>query len=290
MNFDSESVCSDLKSIGLGERPDLLSQLTSKSFRGAIVVDGDALELGSKLVNLAARFSVAPISGFYVGAVAIGESGRMYLGANMEFSGVPLSASLHAEQSAVLNAWFGGESRIDHIFVSAPPCGHCRQFMSELPGAGGLQISFEDKAHSLASLLPYAFDGLENGDQSLFRCPEYGLEPIFPDQPKLAKLAIQAARMSYTPYSNSPEGVAIECVNGSTFTGRTAESAAFNPTISAAVCALNQRNFSHSRTDAINGAVHAKIPTSIVGQRDLTKSLLRRISNVEVQAVAMEMA
>ena len=51
----------------------------------------------------------SPHSNFYVGAIAVGDSGNFYFGANMEFVGVPLSASIHAEQSAVMNAWIHGE-------------------------------------------------------------------------------------------------------------------------------------------------------------------------------------
>lgn len=267
-----------------------MEQVNSLNFRGCLTdVKITSPQEADELMYLATKFSDAPISGFHVGAVAVGVSGRLYLGANMEFSGVPLSVSLHAEQSAILNAWSHGEKAIDELFVSAAPCGHCRQFLWELPNSSELKVSFGAEQYRLSNLLPHAFDALTNNGQTLLDCPIYALEHIFPDQPKLACQAILAARESYTPYSNAPEGVAIECVDGSIFTGRTAESAAFNPTVSAVVSALNQRNFSQSRSEAITAVVHAKIPTSINGQRDLTKSLMRRISNVEVQAVAIEM-
>ena len=83
-------------------RVQLISELNESEFSGKINSVSPAR--ASDLLDLATCFSVAPISGFYVGAIAVGKSGKLYLGANMEFKGVPLSASLHAEQSAIFNA------------------------------------------------------------------------------------------------------------------------------------------------------------------------------------------
>ncbi|MGJ8640169.1 MAG: cytidine deaminase [Opitutaceae bacterium] len=291
MSFDIRFAQRYSKRFELGNETAILDQVSDKEFRGCITgYESLSQATAPKLLKLAAGFSEAPVSGFHVGAVAIGGTGRLYLGANMEFVGVPLSTSLHAEQSAVLNAWFHGETRIESIVVTAAPCGHCRQFMWELPDAPKMQVRFCGETHSLDALLPSAFNDLDTDGQTLLESRAFKLEPIFSDQTDLAKQAIRAASYSYTPYSKSPEGVSIECVDGNIFTGRTAESAAFNPTVTAIVCALNQRNFSHSRRDAISAVVHAKMPTSIVGQRDLTKSLIGRISNVTVQAVAIEMS
>jgi hypothetical protein len=73
------------------------------------------------LLPLAAACSVAPISRFFVGAIACGLSGTWYFGANMEFAGQGLFHSVHAEQSAISNAWLGGETGISEITVNYTP-------------------------------------------------------------------------------------------------------------------------------------------------------------------------
>lgn len=289
MTFDIGSPEMSLERFGLSNEPSVVEQLNAKTFRGCIEqYEGEPVEAAQKLLSLAAGFSVAPISGFHVGAVAIGVSGKLYLGANMEFVGVPLSASLHAEQSAVLVARVHGEKQIEHIIISAAPCGHCRQFLCELPEAGGIQLHFEGRSMSLSELLPDAF-GLEAaGSGDLFDRASVSLESAQPITSDLARSAVQAAEEGYTPYTQSPEGVAIECVNGVTFLGRSAESAAFNPSVPAVVDALNQRNFSHSRTDQIHVCAHARLATSLSAQSDFTHSLLRRITNAKVQSIILE--
>lgn len=46
------------------------------------------VQLGLALLPVAACYSHTPISEFHVGAIAIGESGDFYFGANQEFKGV----------------------------------------------------------------------------------------------------------------------------------------------------------------------------------------------------------
>ena len=279
----------DLERFGLEDLPTVAAQVRDAGFSGCMSdYQGESVEMAKRLLRLAAGFSVAPISGFQVGAVAVGQSGKLYLGANMEFIGVPLSSSLHAEQSAVLNAWYHGEERIESLVVSAAPCGHCRQFLWELPGAFELQVLFEDKVYELANLLPDAFGSGRSLGHSLLDGSAYTLESIRPAGSELSKQAIDAAKRSYTPYTQAPEGIALGCVDGKSFIGRTAESIAFNPTVPAIVSALNRRNFSHSRKDAIAAVAHAKLATSLGSQLDFTRSLIKRISNLKIGSIALE--
>ena len=53
------------------------------------------------LLPWAVAFAGAPVSRFRVGAVALGRSGALYAGANLELTALPLAASVHAEQAAV---------------------------------------------------------------------------------------------------------------------------------------------------------------------------------------------
>jgi cytidine deaminase len=88
-----------------------------------------AEELLPKLLADARSMALPTISGFLVGAAALGESGAIYLGANLEFPAQQLNQSVHAEQFAIVNAARNGELRIVRICVNETPCGHCRQFM-----------------------------------------------------------------------------------------------------------------------------------------------------------------
>lgn len=87
------------------------------------------------LIPLASRFAQPALSGFQVGAVAQGDSGAIYLGANVEFAGCTLNQTVHAEQAAVINAAAHRETGIARLAVSAAPCGYCRQFLYELASA-----------------------------------------------------------------------------------------------------------------------------------------------------------
>lgn len=112
------------------------------------------------LVVAAKKLARPPISRFYVGAVGLGASGRIFLGVNLEFAGLPLSNSVHAEQFLVANAAQHGEQVLQMVAVSAAPCGHCRQFLQELRGAPDLRILIADAAtetRTLSHFLPHRF-------------------------------------------------------------------------------------------------------------------------------------
>ena len=80
----------------------------------------------ASLVQPTADLARPPISKFHVGAVGLGYSGRVFRGVNLEFEGLPLNYTVHAEQFLVANALQHGEKRIVFLAVSAAPCGHCR--------------------------------------------------------------------------------------------------------------------------------------------------------------------
>lgn len=115
----------------------------------------------------------APISKFYVGAVGLGASGRIFKGVNLEFEGLPLNHSVHAEQFLVANAAQHGELQLRFIAVSAAPCGHCRQFLQELWGVPEINILIADEhaeTRSLLYFLPHRFgpDDLEESTPLVF--------------------------------------------------------------------------------------------------------------------------
>ena len=75
-----------------------------------------------------------------MGAVGLDASGRVYVGVSVEFRGVPLCHSIHAEQFLVANGVVAGESALRAVAVSHMPCGHCRQFLQEIHSAVGIHI------------------------------------------------------------------------------------------------------------------------------------------------------
>ncbi|MHB1007275.1 MAG: cytidine deaminase [Chloroflexota bacterium] len=108
----------------------------------------------------------APYSGYRVGAALLADSGRVYLGANVE--NASYGATICAERAAVGAAVAAGERRWLAIAVYADgakpplPCGICRQVLSEL-GQGALVLSVSSggarRLLPLADLLPEAFTG-----------------------------------------------------------------------------------------------------------------------------------
>lgn len=90
-----------------------------------------------KLLAAASRVrerAYAPYSHFAVGAAALGDDGRIYVGTNVENASYGLS--LCAERAAVAAAVAGGAAKILAVAVVAsrpvPPCGACLQVIAEL--------------------------------------------------------------------------------------------------------------------------------------------------------------
>ncbi|KAG0483100.1 hypothetical protein HPP92_011184 [Vanilla planifolia] len=117
-------------------------------------------DLLRSLVPAAQLLARPPISKYPVGAAALGVSGRIYIGVNVEFPGVPLHHSIHAEQFLVTNAAQHEEPAILFLAVSDFPCGHCRQFLQEIRSAGQIQILVTgaiDDYRPLSYFLPHPF-------------------------------------------------------------------------------------------------------------------------------------
>ncbi|XP_022852920.1 cytidine deaminase 1-like [Olea europaea var. sylvestris] len=98
------------------------------------------LHLFPRLVQSAQSLARPPISNFSVGAVGLGSDGRVFIGVNLEFPGVPLHHSVHAEQFLLTNLAVHECPRLLYLAVSDAPCGHCRQFLQELRDGSSLGI------------------------------------------------------------------------------------------------------------------------------------------------------
>ena len=116
----------------------------------------------------AAGRAYAPYSGFAVGAVVVGPSGRSHHGVNVENASYP--AGLCAERAALAALVAFGERRLRYVAVAASggrdclPCGMCLQALSEfgdpvvVARAGGVA-----RAWRLRDLLRAPFGPVRNG-------------------------------------------------------------------------------------------------------------------------------
>lgn len=238
-----------------------------------------------ELIPEAKKLAVPPISNFFVGAVALGNSGNFYYGANLEFPGEALSFCVHAEQAAVVNAMVHGETGLEMLAVSAAPCGYCRQFLNELTTAPALRIIIQDTPPvPLASLLPSAFGPRDLGvDAALMSPQSHNLSIDAGDE--LAEAALAAANASYAPYTHAYAGVALRARDGAIFRGSLAENAAYNPSLSpleAAMIDLVIRGRKSYGDVAEAVLVEASGPVS---QEGATRAVLRSIGDVPLRVL-----
>ncbi|KAL4320132.1 hypothetical protein GQ457_18G012720 [Hibiscus cannabinus] len=267
------------------------------------------LQLLPSLVKSAQAMARPPISKFHVGAVGLGSSGRIFFGVNLEFPGLPLNQSVHAEQFLITNLFLNGEPRLKYISVSAAPCGHCRQFLQEIRGAPDVKILIasddddekENKTNincndkdreftPLSNFLPNRFGPddllpkdapllLEPHRNGLSFCSDSRNSNTDDGEDNLKYAALDAANMSYAPYSGCPSGVALVDVEGKIYKGSYMESAAYNPSVQpvqAAIVAYMARG--GGGYERIVGAVLVEKAEGVIKQEDAARLILQCIS------------
>ncbi|MBT4525175.1 MAG: cytidine deaminase [Deltaproteobacteria bacterium] len=194
------------------------------------------------LLSVAASYHISPISNYAVGAIVLGQSGKIYFGSNIEFVHTGLQFTIHAEQCAIINATQHMEKGIKSITVNAPPCGFCRQFINEIKGAEDIEfIVAGNKPKKFKSYLPDAFSGKDlSVDVDILNSSllNYQFVDQNVDDNELFGAALAAANRSYSPYSRSVSGVAFRMSNDKIIAGSYHESAAFNPTVTAIQSAI----------------------------------------------------
>lgn len=129
-------------------------------------------EIQNKLITAATKmldFSYAPYSHFHVGAALLTNDGKIYTGCNIE--NAAYGPSNCAERTAVFKAVSEGERNFSAIAIVGgpagkikdfcPPCGVCRQVLSEFCKKDFKIILANDKSEvkefTLAELLPESF-------------------------------------------------------------------------------------------------------------------------------------
>jgi cytidine deaminase len=109
--------------------------------------------------------SVAPFSGFLVGAAVRTDDGKIYSGCNIESASYGLTVC--AERVAIWKALSEGERHFSELAVVAdtetltPPCGTCRQIIWEFARNATIvfaNLNGQSETFHMAELLPRAFD------------------------------------------------------------------------------------------------------------------------------------
>lgn len=250
--------------------------------------NGDMIAALQTLLPEAAALAVAPISNFYVGAIAIDDLGHAWFGANQEFAGAAFGQTIHAEQSAIAHAWMGGATQLAHIVITHTPCGHCRQFMSELQGAEYLRIHLPQRRDILLDeYLPQRFGPVDlNIAHGLLHPIRHNITATVGDE--LAVLALEAAQQSHAPYSRAHAGFALRTGDGRVFCGRYAENAAFNPTLPALQCALNMLHIHGGRAaDIAEGVL---VYQAGAGHDAQTRLLWHAVTDAPLRMIVAEKA
>ncbi|RLV61071.1 cytidine deaminase [Parashewanella curva] len=240
------------------------------------------------LLPVAAAMAKPLISQFYVGAIAKGSSGDLYMGANLEFPSETLGQTVHAEQSAISHAWMSNEKQITDIFINYSPCGHCRQFINELVDSSNIQVHLPEQAtQPMSHYLPYAFGPKDlNITTPLLSSEAIQLKLISEDA--LILEATHQASKSYSPYSNNHAGVSLELSDGTIVSGRYAENAAFNPSMlpmQVALCQLMRMNKDFSE---IKRAVLVESASGKISLANVSMNALHDITNIELEHVTVE--
>jgi len=232
------------------------------------------------LLPLAQSYSRAPISNFFVGVIVRGASGNLYTGANIEIPGQCLGLAVHAEQSAISNAYMHAERAIAALAVGGAPCGHCRQFINEASPDGEVLILTPDKPSAkLSSILPSAFGPAALGrKEGAFPVRETNLGLAKPSSEPLAIAALDAARKSYAPYSKSPSGVAIRGSRGRIYRGSYIENVAFNPSLSPLQTALAALIAAGEPYSGITAATIVELQGATISQKAVTETVLGAIA------------
>ncbi|KAD6795191.1 hypothetical protein E3N88_06087 [Mikania micrantha] len=260
-------------------------------------------QLLPSLVKSAQALARTPISDFHVGAVGLSSNGRIFFGCNVEFPGLPLHHSIHAEQFLITNvAAHGGGPKLLHMAVSAAPCGHCRQFLQEVRGVSDIQIVITDQPlenpdyKPISSILPDPFGPYDLLDQEtplvlekhnnqlllkedVSKVINGHSELVIKNIENLKMEALAAARESHAPYSGCPSGVALMDCEGKVYKGSYVESAAYNPSLmpvqAALVAYMVAGNGGYER---IVAAVLAETEGAMVRQEATARLMLNHIS------------
>jgi len=244
-------------------------------------------ELAVALMPVAALYAITPISHFNVGAVARC-NGRLIFGANAEWGPLPLT--IHAEQCAVSQTLLNsarcrraGEP-IECIYVTDPPCGHCRQFLVEQEYLQGKPIAIHVRGKAPVSKVsdllsePFVPGDLEI-PPGLHPCTNVNMPPECARN-DIASLACQALYVlqdvSRAMYTHAESACAVEFGLGSGIVGGAyIENCAYNPTFQPMNAALMAARFEGRDLSKISKVLMLEKP-GVISNKDIT-DMIRKL-------------
>jgi len=163
-----------------------------------------------------------------------------------------LTNAIHAEQSAIHAAFLNGCNAVKVLASSHPPCGYCRQFMTEIATAQEeLQVVIPDETgvrpyllHPLSFLLPFSYGPAHLGNVfGMLSMPPWTMLPEEElKDPTIPKELFHALCRSYAPYTRVPAAVHLTFAHAAPTLGIYMENVAFNPSVSPFFAALNYAN------------------------------------------------
>jgi cytidine deaminase len=234
-------------------------------------------DLMCHLVVAARTWAVPPISEFFVGCVGRDTTGDLILGCNLEFPGTTLAFTVHGEGFVMTRAFQLGRTISTLALGEAHPCAHCRQYISEFAGVRDITL-IDPLGHrlTLADLYPWPFDpgylGENGAVPDAVNFPHLQADVIVP--PAL----LNEGRRAWAPYSGCPGALMLTLADGTTVTGGSVESVAFNPTIQPVQAALIALFAMNRSPDEIRMATLGTVVSGAVDYRAATAQLLATIA------------
>jgi cytidine deaminase len=259
-------VVADIERLVAGAHRDSLdgSTISAEAARGLVARHGlrSDRELALLALPVAGAMSRAPISGYRVAAVGIEATGDLVLGANLEFPGAELGATIHAEGFVALRARRRGRRLATLAVREAHPCAHCRQTLAEAADADSLVIvDLLGNERTLRDLYPWSFrpDALGHDGDVPGATPWPTLGVV--DETAAAVLPadvpgelLGAGRRAHAPYSGAPSAAVVRLGDGRLRSAGCVENVAYNPSVSALQAALVEVAASHAEPSDIVAA------------------------------------
>ncbi|MGR9049965.1 cytidine deaminase [Halobacillus faecis] len=129
-----------------------------------------------QLINEAEKIrekAYVPYSKFPVGAALVTEDGTLYTGCNIENAAYPVTCC--AERVAIFKAVSDGHDKFKELAVVAdtkrpvPPCGSCRQVMSEFFQSDvkiyTTNLHGDTKTFTMEEILPFSFSSADLSEE-----------------------------------------------------------------------------------------------------------------------------
>ncbi len=249
---------------------------------------GTTTELALLALPVAGAMARPPISGYRVAAVGVEAGGDLVLGANLEFPGADLGATVHAEGFVSLRARRRGRRLTTLAVREAHPCAHCRQTLAEAADADALTIvDLLGNELSLEDLYPWSFrpaalehDGDTPGATPwpalAFATTGSRLDAALPAD--VAAELLAAGSRAHAPYSGAPSAVVLRLGDGRVRSAGCVESVAFNPSMTAMQAALVEVAASSTDAGAITDAWLGRTAGGSVDPEAGFRALLRAVA------------